>query len=462
MPVKYIDVTATSELFAPAVRAFGDIAIVGKGRFGVPLTAPQDFTSPTAAVNALNGGGQTTLSADAAGAATTVAVPVSVPVGTVVQLGTGPTAEVRTVTAVAATSAPVATPAGGPAPPGGPAPGGPAPAAPPPPTTFTLTLDTPLATAHPAATPVTQVGDCDLVQAIRTAFRQSPPPTRIWGVLVDPTNLDWETALTAVDTLDVQIVVLANTPLNQANVPTLGRLAAHVSADLGDGKERIGVAMLDPSLSVDNAVALNAAPVKNERMVLIAHKSPDDVAAATAGVIAGYQPHISMLLKPIDIAMPQLFADTDIDKLDSHLINWVTSPVLLPGQALYLGEGYTSDASHDKKYIDIVRALDDINFRIKAVLIEAIGNLRISRVGLRSIVTLVQSVLFPLVSQQVIEDFTVVIPLLTLFDKDPATLSAAETTEIATARATRSVDMTVEVVYAGAIHRLKIDLVLTG
>ncbi|MGA5823982.1 hypothetical protein ACPC54_39820 [Kitasatospora sp. NPDC094028] len=439
MPVKYIDVTPISELFAPAVRAFGDIAVVGRGEFGSAASPPKPFTSPGAAVTALKGGGTTTLAAAATSGASVVVVPVNVQPNTKVRIGTDPGSEVHTVTGVQSTAGP--------------------------PATFSLTLDKPLKAGFAGGTAVTQDNDSDLLRAIRTAFGQSPPPTKVWGVQVDyaATAAQWETALGEVDKLDVQIVLLAGVPLNSGNAATLGQLASHVSdPGLGDGKERIGVAMLDPTLAVADAVKLNAAPVKNERMVLVAHKSDDDVAAAMAGVIAGYRPHISLLLKPINIRMTELFSDPDIDVLDAGLVNWITSPVLLPGQALYLGEGYTSDSSHDKKYIDIVRTIDDVNFRIKAALIEAIGNLRISRVGLRSIVTIVQSVLSPLVSQGVIEGFNVVIPLLVLLDRDPASLSPAETQEIATARADRTVDMTIEVVYAGAIHRLTINLDFTG
>ena len=96
---------------------------------------------------------------------------------------------------------------------------------------------------------------------------------------------------------------------------------------------------------------------------------------------------------------------------------------------------------------------------IKAELIQAIGNYRISRSGLRGIVTLVQAVLSPQVALEVIEDYSVYIQLLGLLDKDPTTLSAAEQTEITQAQANRSVDMVVTVTYAGAIHRLQIGLV---
>jgi hypothetical protein len=365
MPVKYIDVAAVSDLFVAAVRAYGNIAIVGRGAAGSAATAPQEFTNPAAAIAAYPSG-----------------------------------------------------------------------------TTGTLT---------------------DLAAAISLAFKQTPPPTRVWGVQVAATSPDWDAGLAAVENLDVQIVALANVPLNTANATLIGKLASHVatvSNTGGDGKERIGVAALDRTLSAAAAAALNTGDVKNERMFLLAHKSPtDDAAAAAAGVIAGYQPHISMLLKPIALNQTSVFSDTEIDTFNAASINWVTSPVLIPGQANFLGEGYTADPSKNKKYIDIVRTIDDVNFRIKAALIQAIGSFRVSRSGLRGIVTIAQSVLAPLVSLQVIEDFTVYIPLLVLFDKDPTTLSAVELAQIQQHQASRSVHMVVTVVYAGAIHRLHIDLV---
>ena len=52
MPVKYIDVTASSDLFVPATRAFGDIAIVGKGQGGRQPRRRPEFTNPAAAVAA--------------------------------------------------------------------------------------------------------------------------------------------------------------------------------------------------------------------------------------------------------------------------------------------------------------------------------------------------------------------------------------------------------------------------
>jgi hypothetical protein len=435
MPVKYIDVTASSDLFVPATRAYGDIAIVGKGRADTPASGPAEFTNPATAIaaypvarsvtDAVLNSTTTVTSATASFVASDVGRPVT---------GTGISDHTTIATVTNGTTIVLSAAA-----------------------TATATVVALTFGVRP-----NESTDTDLAAAIAIAFRQAPPPTRIWGVQVDATTPDWDGALTEVANLNVQIVALANSPLNQANVALIGKLATHVatvSNTGGDGKERIGVAMLDPTLSAAAAAALNTGEVKNERMFLIAHTSAEDAGAAAAGVIAGYEPQISVLLKPIKMNMTRLFSDADIDTFDGAFINWVTSPVLIPGQSLFLGEGYTADPSQNKKYIDIVRTIDDINFRIKAELIQAIGNYRVSRSGLRGIVTLVQAVLSPQVAADVIEDFSIYIPLLVLLDKDPASLSATELAEIQNAQASRSVDMNVTVVYAGAIHRLHIDLV---
>ena len=142
--------------------------------------------------------------------------------------------------------------------------------------------------------------------------------------------------------------------------------------------------------------------------------------------------------------------------------NWVTSPVLIPGGSLYLGEGLTANAGNRKKYIDIVRTLDDVAFRVKAGLIEAVGNLRIDRPGLRTVVTLVQTVLSPLVTRGVLEDYGIHIPLLVLLEKEPGVLTAEERKLISRGRSGRDVGMDVSVVYAGVIHQLHVKLTFKG
>jgi hypothetical protein len=308
----------------------------------------------------------------------------------------------------------------------------------------------------------------DLGNSIALAFSQTPGPTIIFGVR-STSATDIAAALTAVSTLDAQLVMLANTPLNGTTGTTTGaiaQLAQHVTTTSntgGDGKERMGVAMLEKNST--NA-ALVTGTLANERMTYIAHKSDQDAAAAFAGTIAGYEPHISILLKPVNITSDS-FTSAEIQTLNGSEsfssgpagqgVNWLVDPLLIPGRGIYAGEGYTGNPG-GKKYIDIVRTVDDVSFKLKAQLINTIGTLRISRSGLRALTVQMESVLEPLVRNEVIEGYTITIPVLTLLDKDPNSLTAAELAQINNAQNQRVVEVLIAVDYAGAIHRLAITL----
>jgi hypothetical protein len=300
----------------------------------------------------------------------------------------------------------------------------------------------------------------DLAKSVRKIFSQSPGPTTVWAVRTDAADgaNAVANALAEVGKLDVQIVVLANTPLNAGNAAAVDALADHVTtvSNTGaDGKERIGVAMLAKDSADPTPIAAGKAN-GNFRMVMVAHRSPEDAAAAVAGTIAGYEPHISLLLKPVSLINDGNFSDSDIGTLDQGRVNWITDPVLIPGTGFYMGEGYTQGA--DRRYIDVVRAIDDIAFRLKAQLIQSIGSVRISRAGLRTLVSQMTGVLEPLRLREVIDLYDVFIPLLVLLDKPPATLTDVELQRIHDARVSRSVEAIVSINYAGAIHRLNIIL----
>jgi hypothetical protein len=305
-----------------------------------------------------------------------------------------------------------------------------------------------------------------LTRALQLAFQQTPGPSRVWGVKfgTDPIN-----ALIAVENLDVQFVVIANTVLNEttaADNGTIGKLVAHavsVSNSGGDGKERMGVAMLPKGTDDPKLVAGGLA---SERMIYVAHNSDQDAAAAVAGTVAGYPPSTSMLLKQVLITSPP-FTSASINKINGgeefgqppngNGVNWLTTPSLIPGTGVYLGEGYTGN-KNGRKYIDLIRTIDDISFKLKARVISSIGSLRISRSGLRALVVQLEAVLNPLVANAEIDDFGVTVPLLTLLDADPATLTAAQNKVIQDARADRRVEVVITVNYAGAVHRVDITL----
>jgi hypothetical protein len=476
MTVRYIRVNPVADLFAPAVRAFGNIAIVGQ--VTPPAAAPGKPTAATAAGAGLEVGNYryavtlvTTKGETEAGAEVTVATTAGNQTVnlTAIPLGTGdPKTEARKVyrTAVNGSAGSVrllttiqdnTT------------------------TAFTdSTPDAKLGESPPIAPPNTPTAFTDpaearrrtpgeLGNAIAIAFAQTPGPVLVYGVRT-AAGPDWTAAINAVVPLDAQFVVLANTPLDATSGASpagpIFQLANHVSSVSntgGDGKERMGVAMLTKGAT--NTGIITGA-LAHERMVYIAHKSEQDAAAAVSGVIAGYEPHISILLKPVNITNEE-FAPTEIAAINGtetftsgpagNGVNWLVDPVLIPGHAVYMGEGYTGNPG-GKKYIDIVRTVDDVSFRLKAQLIKTIGAVRISRSGLRALVAQMEAVLQPLVQNEVIEGFDITIPLITLLDKDPNTLTSAEVNQINNAQNQRVVEVLIAVDYAGAIHRLSITL----
>ncbi|MFF0726039.1 hypothetical protein [Streptomyces sp. NPDC004134] len=302
--------------------------------------------------------------------------------------------------------------------------------------------------------------------AVALALRQEPGPGDVYAVrLADQPNVD-ET-LAVIKTLAVQFVVIADTPLEvpAGGQPTeaIVKLADHVKGPFGEGLERMGVAMLGTG---DHDPSIITGALNTDRMVYVAHKSAEDVAAAVAGTIGGYDPQVSMLLKKVGVTSAEFTADElitingsedDSSPPAGNNLNWLVNPALIPGQGVYLGEGYTgANGTTDKKYIDIVRTLDDLTFRLKASLITTIGELRISRTGLRALAGQMEGVLEPLRRSEVIEDYEVVIPVLQLFDKPQPTPEDEKI--MAAARRDRLAEAMVQITYAGAIHRLSIKL----
>lgn len=332
-------------------------------------------------------------------------------------------------------------------------------------TSSTATPATPVAFTNPDDAKTAFPGE--LGTAIALAFEQTPGPTLIYGVPVATAAPDWAGALGVVAALNVQLVVLANTPVNDTTTAEDGPiqlLSGHVSSvsTTGpDGMERMGVAMLAKG-DTDPEIIL-----ANDRMVYIAHNSDQDAAAAVAGTIAGYEPSVSLLLKPVKITSAP-FKPADIEKLNGpetsksgpagQGVNWLTTPALIPGNGVYMGEGYTGDPGSGKKYIDVCRFVDDVSFKLKAQLISSIGNVRITRSGLRALVAQMEAVLTPLLDADVLNSFELVVPVLTLLDKDPATRTAEENRRIHDAEVARLVQVMAALEYAGAVHRISITL----
>jgi hypothetical protein len=174
-------------MFVPASRAYGTIAIIGKGRATTAASAPKAFTDPGDARSYYSADGRSFSDGALNGTTALTQGDVGRPVS-----GRGIAEDTTITTVTSATAVVLSKPA--------------------------------TATATGVSVTLGRTPPSDLEAAIAIAFRQSPPPVTIWGVQVADTPA-WETALTAVSTLDAQIVVLANTPLTTASTATIAKLA---------------------------------------------------------------------------------------------------------------------------------------------------------------------------------------------------------------------------------------------
>jgi hypothetical protein len=197
-------------------------------------------------------------------------------------------------------------------------------------------------------------------------------------------------------------------------------------------------------------------------MVLVAARGATvDVATASAAAIAGYDPQVSVVLKPvrgITIPLEQQYNPTEIKGLSEQGIIPIIDPALISGPGLYFAEARTFTSDTTQLYVDIVRVLDDIDFRLKAGLIGAVGDARITKSGLTRVKSRIEGILAPLVAGGVLDDFAIDIPVLRVLNTPDSGWSPADSTLVTTARANRAVDIAITVTYGPAVHRLVVTL----
>jgi hypothetical protein len=319
-----------------------------------------------------------------------------------------------------------------------------------------------------------------LSASLRLALLQDPRPSKIYGVKVGGTGstADVQSALDALSAVDdVGFVSLAGT----TDVAALLPLKQHVEQSSAAGHKRIGVAMVDPAKAKSptyvKEVVDGLHPTSGggpdlvstvSRMVVVAARgavtdegATADVATAAMAAMAGLAPSTSIVLKRVrgfSVPAPSQFTATEIKGLSEANINPIIQPALLVGGGLVFGEGrcLTSDAS--LLYVDIVRTLDDIDFRLKAGLLGLVGDARVTRAGLTTVKTAVEGILGPLKRAATIDDFTVRIPVLDILALPDSARTATETAIVTTARANRAVDLLVSVIYGPAVHTLLVVL----
>lgn len=317
------------------------------------------------------------------------------------------------------------------------------------------------------------VAETALFRSLKTALLQDPKPSKIYGVRVSGTN--YAAALSSLEAADdVNFVSLAEefdvgTAAAEGNPPTnLLALKDHVETMSAQGQKRIGVAMINPNTAksptyvADITAAVNALKSDSSRMVVVAARgAAGDAATASMAAIAGFAPHISIVLKKVrgvTIPVESQFGPSEIKGLSEAGINPIIDPALIVGESLHFAEGrtFTSDAS--LLYIDILRTLDDIDFRLKAGLIGSIGDARITRAGLTLIQARAEGILGPLKRNAVIDEFSIDIPVLNILGIPESARTPTDNSIVATARANRTVDMFISVTYGPAVHRLRVTL----
>ena len=117
---------------------------------------------------------------------------------------------------------------------------------------------------------------------------------------------------------------------------------------------------------------------------MAARGSTQDVATAAAAAVAGYDPQVSMVLKKLQgvtLPLTSQYTPSEIVGLSvgngtpgvTGGMNAIIDPVLVPGESLHFADGRTFSTDAALDYIDIVRVLDDIDFRLKAGLIGMVG-----------------------------------------------------------------------------------------
>jgi hypothetical protein len=316
------------------------------------------------------------------------------------------------------------------------------------------------------------VTDTALSRSLKTAMLQDPKPSKIYGVRVAGT--DYAAALSALEGADdVTFVSLAEEvsvgAQAGANPATdLQALKAHVERMSAEGQKRLGIAMIDPGRAksatyvADAAGAVSALKSSSSRMVMIAARGvTGDAATASMAAIAGYEPHISTVLKKVrGISMPleSQYGPTEIKGLSEQEMVPIIDPALIPGTGLHLAEGRTFTSDPSMLFIDQVRTIDAIEFALKAGLIGAIGDARITKAGMTLLKSRFDGILGPLLRRAVIDAYEVRIPVLDILSIPETARNAADNAEVASARANRRVDVLVTITYGPAVHRLLVTL----
>jgi hypothetical protein len=313
-----------------------------------------------------------------------------------------------------------------------------------------------------------------LYNSLEIALLQEPRPSKVYGVKV--VGDGYAAALASLEAADdVTFVSLAKeisvgaAAAGASPATGLSALKEHVENMSAAGLRRIGFAMIDPTVDksptyvTDVSAGVDALKSTTSRMAMIAARgAEEDVATAAMAAVAGLDPSTSIVLKPIlGVNMPKAkqYSPSEIKGLSESDIIAIIDPVMITGESLHFADGRLFTRNSKLLHVDLVRTLDDIEFRLKAGLIGAIGDARITRPGMTLLKTRVDGILGPLKRNAVIDDYSIEIPVLDILNTPASGWTATESAIITSARETRSVEMVLTVVYGPAVSRLLVTLV---
>ncbi len=310
-----------------------------------------------------------------------------------------------------------------------------------------------------------------LSRAIEVALLQDPRPSKIYGVRAS--GAEYAAALTALDAADdVTFVAIAEesdvgAAANGSPASGLTALKEHVESVSAGGFRRVGVAMVDPATArsdtyaADVTAAYGALANSDGRMVLVAARgATGDPAVAAMASMAGYPPHASLVLKPVrglSIPLESQYGPSEITELSEAGINPIIDPALVVGEGLHFAEARTFGGA-PLLYVDLVRVLDDIEFRLKAGLVGLVGDARITKAGMMRLKGSIRGILGPLERDAVIDGFAVQIPVLDILSIPTEARTDTDNAVVREAREARQVEALVAITYGPAVHRIRVRL----
>jgi hypothetical protein len=173
---------------------------------------------------------------------------------------------------------------------------------------------------------------------------------------------------------------------------------------------------------------------------------------------------MSIVLKRVNgVTLPlrQQYSPGEITGLSEAGIIPLIDPALIVGSSIHFADGRCFTSADDLLFVDLVRTLDDIDFRLKAGLIGLVGDARITKSGLTALRTQIEGILGPLQRTAVIDMFTIHIPALDVLSVPDTTWTEADKSLIKDSRTNRAVDAYVTITYGPATHRIKVTLAPT-